>query len=136
MTVGAVGTNTAVASTNTSTSSFSQSVLAERLAPPQLMRTNWLLPTILVGAILSPFGAWFGGMLIGAILSKLGFSDNVAFPVALCLGASLPFIYLFRENRKRGASAKKYNKEVYPGALEAWRKQFYCHRCDSVFAVQ
>ena len=69
-TVGAVGDRAAVAATSTSTSSFSQTDLAEQLQPPQMKRSTWFFPAIGVGIWLGWVGA-FLGLIVGAIVVKV-----------------------------------------------------------------
>lgn len=84
---------------------------------------------------MSIFGALGGSLVGGVIFEELGFRFKWGMETGAWLGAILTFAYILMENYRRGARARKYNKEKYPSELEAWRKKFYCHRCDNVFAV-
>lgn len=109
---GGMGQGGSVGGLHTSTgTTFNQTALATKLAPPQKKKTGKLLASFSFMAVFIPFCLEFAPTFIRFLV---GFS-------LLGLG-----IFLFIRN-------KNYNSTEYPRLMEPWSKQFYCHRCENVF---
>lgn len=109
---GGIGsTSGGVGTANTHTTGQSQSLLAQKSAPPKKKSLGLAILVLFVGVI-------FLFMAMGGSNS----SSKVfiaSIPVSLFLG--------FR--------AFKYNREVYPGEYQNWLKMWHCHKCGAIYSA-
>lgn len=126
-TIGMVGGDLAVASTNGSTSATMKTQLAEKLAMPIKRTESWIFYGIFFGG---GFG-WISAMVVG-FLGGVIINPGVGVFLGLIAGVAM-FLHCMKHYRNSAKRNVQYNKLEYPQAIEKWNSGFYCHRCEHVF---
>lgn len=99
---GALGIGGAI----TKTSGTSQSVLAQKIAPPAKKRLKWSVVTVIVGLLCVIYGSW-GVVIFGLLL----------------LAVSGYFEY----------TAYKFNTQQWPSLYQYWCESWVCHKCGHIY---
>lgn len=94
----------------------SRSALAVRAAPPQPEATDGLIG---LAALLL-----LGGLILGAYWEMM----VPAAGIGLVLAAAVWY--------RKVTGPDRYNRDVYPGLVERWRRTFMCGRCGEFFEIE
>lgn len=101
------------------TKGISVSNLSQQLAPPVQMLSGWkkIGCLSLLAVLLVTFAAAGIGSSTAAIVLLAG------------LGGAGYWLYYSI------SKARKYNRDVFPGLMDAWNRSWFCLRCGNVFEV-
>jgi hypothetical protein len=107
-----VGGTTIVAGVDTKTKGVSQSILAEKAAPPK--KNSYLLATFL--------------LLVGAYLIWVGVSYGFKLWIWGVVG-----LVLFGLGVKVYSVTKRYNSRSFPKKLNDWKNSWFCNKCGNIY---